>query len=166
MRFLILFCFSLSLLAIAPQSPAGPTPERIEVYPGQISLNSHRAVRQLIVTGYFNGEARDLTSQSKFISADPKIVSIERNARRSTHRWSYLNRSDRCRSIRQARGDCFKLRESRSGSIQIRNGRCSHQAGMCNRIMPRLSARERQFLSFAVWLRPHNRSHFPHARRL
>ncbi|HZK81052.1 MAG TPA: hypothetical protein VFC46_08300, partial [Humisphaera sp.] len=53
------------------------SPDRIEVYPSRISLQSHRATRQLIVTGYFNGEARDLTSQATIVSADPKIVVLQ-----------------------------------------------------------------------------------------
>ena len=72
-------CFAtiaIIFLTLATITVAGP-PDRIEIYPSQISLQSHRATRQLIVTGYFNGEARDLTSQATIVSADPKIVVLQ-----------------------------------------------------------------------------------------
>jgi hypothetical protein len=55
-------------------------PERIEVYPKEVELQSRRAYRQFIVTGYFHGEARDLTQQAVIRSTNPHIATI-RNSR-------------------------------------------------------------------------------------
>lgn len=41
-------------------------PERIEVSPAEVQLNSRRAYRQLVVTGYFQGEPHDLTQEAEY----------------------------------------------------------------------------------------------------
>ena len=41
-------------------------PDRIEVSPAEVQLNSRRAYRQLVVTGYFQGEAHDLTQEAEY----------------------------------------------------------------------------------------------------
>jgi hypothetical protein len=66
------------LIAVTESSAAPiPQPQRIEVYPAQIILDTQRSSRQLIVTGFFNDEPRDLTAQAQLLSSDPKILAIK-----------------------------------------------------------------------------------------
>ncbi|MCW3100171.1 MAG: hypothetical protein JWL77_5789 [Chthonomonadaceae bacterium] len=51
-------------------------PERIEIYPTHVDLDSRRAYRQFVVTGYFHGEARDLTQQAVLRSTDAHIATV------------------------------------------------------------------------------------------
>lgn len=54
-----------------------PRPERLEVFPEAIQLNSRRAYRQFVVTAYFGGEARDVTRGVTMQVADAKIARVE-----------------------------------------------------------------------------------------
>jgi len=51
-------------------------PDRIEVFPKEVSLSSRRAYRQFVVTGYYRGEARDLTQQAVLQSTNARIASV------------------------------------------------------------------------------------------
>ncbi len=51
-------------------------PERISVYPTEVKLESRRAYRQFVVTGYFHGEARDLTQQAVIRSTNAHVATI------------------------------------------------------------------------------------------
>ena len=55
---------------------ASVMPDRVEVYPTEIRLQSRRAYRQFVVTGYFHGEARDLTQQAVLRSTNAHIASV------------------------------------------------------------------------------------------
>jgi len=53
-------------------------PQRIEVLPGRIQLDSARRRTTLIVTGYYaNGQLQDLTRAAEFSSSDPQVVRVE-----------------------------------------------------------------------------------------
>ena len=58
----------------APRSSS--LPERVEVFPTEIKLESRRAYRQFVVTGYFHGEARDLTQQAVIRSPNPHVAAV------------------------------------------------------------------------------------------
>lgn len=51
-------------------------PDRIVVTPDAVKLDSRRACRQCLVTGYFHGEPRDLTREATFQPADSRVVRI------------------------------------------------------------------------------------------
>ena len=57
-------------------SAASALPERVEVYPTIVKLDSRRAYRQFVVTGYFHGEPRDLTQQAVIRSTNPHVVTV------------------------------------------------------------------------------------------
>ncbi len=67
----------LCFLAVAGSAVAVPPPPHIEVYPDKLTLDSARAYRQLVVSGYYDGEPRDLTTEAKFQSSDSKIAAID-----------------------------------------------------------------------------------------
>ena len=52
------------------------TPDRIEVYPAEVKLQSHRDYRQLVVTGYFHGEARDLTHEAVYRNSNEQVAHL------------------------------------------------------------------------------------------
>jgi hypothetical protein len=56
-------------------SEAG-APERVEIVPATVRLESRRAYRQFVVTGYFHGEPRDLTAEAVIRSSNPRIATI------------------------------------------------------------------------------------------
>ncbi len=58
--------------------PALPKAERLEANVSEIKLESRRAYRQLVVTAYFNGAARDVTQSAIFRVADEKIASLQK----------------------------------------------------------------------------------------
>ncbi len=49
-------------------------PNRIEVHPSAIQLDSRRAYRQMVVTGYFGGVPHDVTAQATYKVADSKMA--------------------------------------------------------------------------------------------
>lgn len=49
-------------------------PERVEVYPSEVKLESRRAFRQFVVTGYYGGVPYDLTSRTLFRLANEKTA--------------------------------------------------------------------------------------------
>jgi len=53
------------------------TPDRLEVFPPQVILDSRRASRQLVVTGQVNGIERDLTREVTYQSAAPKVALVK-----------------------------------------------------------------------------------------
>lgn len=61
---------------VRKMSPAAPVPTRIEVHPPQVTLSGKRAYRQLVVTGYFGAEARDLTHAAQWTLSDPKVARV------------------------------------------------------------------------------------------
>src|SRR5688500_17628104 len=52
------------------------SPDRLEVHPLSVKLESRRAYRQLVVTGYFRGEARDLTRAAEYRVADRRVAMV------------------------------------------------------------------------------------------
>ena len=54
----------------------GVSPERIEVHPSAVRLGSRRAYRQFVVTGYFQGEPRDLTDAAVFEGMSGKVAQM------------------------------------------------------------------------------------------
>ena len=63
-------------LPAGSKKSAAALPERVEVFPTEVRLESRRAYRQFVVTGYFHGEARDLTQQAVIRSANPHIATV------------------------------------------------------------------------------------------
>ena len=77
----ILFAFACSLPpgaqarnVRATRRVAAILPDRVEVTPPVVRLDGVRAVRQLVVTGYFHGEPRDLTTTALYRVGDPRIA--------------------------------------------------------------------------------------------
>lgn len=52
-------------------------PERLEVSPAEVRLESRRAYRQLVVTGYFGGDARDVTGSAAYRVTGPGVVGLK-----------------------------------------------------------------------------------------
>ena len=50
--------------------------ERIVITPPSVALTSARDARQVVVTGFFGGQPRDLTEKAVFISGNPKIATL------------------------------------------------------------------------------------------
>ena len=63
--------------AMKDRAAASALPDRIEVFPSEVRLQSKRAYRQFVVTGYFHGESRDLTQQAVLKAADGHIATIQ-----------------------------------------------------------------------------------------
>lgn len=61
-----------------PPIPALPDAERIEANVSEIKLDSRRAYRQLVVTGFFNGAARDVTQSATYRIANEKIARVQK----------------------------------------------------------------------------------------
>ena len=54
------------------------TPERVEVFPAQVSLATPRRNMHLVVSGFYGEEAvQDLTRAAEFISSDPSVITVE-----------------------------------------------------------------------------------------
>ncbi|WP_309717790.1 DUF1553 domain-containing protein [Armatimonas sp.] len=62
------------LLAFAATSAQAQ--ERIVVTPPSVALTSARDARQVVVTGFFGGQPRDLTEKAVFTSSNPKIAKL------------------------------------------------------------------------------------------
>ncbi len=81
MLFSRIVCLGMLVVGAVPSGakPAAPAavPERVEVYPTAVKLDSRRAYRQFVVTGYFHGEPRDLTGQALFRSANERVVKMD-----------------------------------------------------------------------------------------
>ena len=59
------------------------TPQKIEVFPTQIKLDTVRRRMHLIVTGsYADGSTQDLTRSAEFVSANPNVATIEKGVAR------------------------------------------------------------------------------------
>ncbi len=71
---------TISLMMVAPASAApkaaAAPPERVEVAPAVVRLNSSRDTRQLVVTGYFRGEPRDLTGAAAYRLVGPPVAGV------------------------------------------------------------------------------------------
>src|SRR5579871_2149995 len=52
-------------------------PERMEVYPPEVKLDSRRAYRQFVVTGYVRGEPQDLTETAVLHSTNERITRVQ-----------------------------------------------------------------------------------------
>ncbi len=61
----------------AVSGSATAVPERIVVSPSEIRLDSKRAYRQIVVTGYFKGSEFDLSSSAKILTVDSNIVHLK-----------------------------------------------------------------------------------------
>ncbi len=48
----------------------------MEVKPAQVTLDGKRSYRQFVVTGWFDGQARDLTHQARFAVSDDRVVKV------------------------------------------------------------------------------------------
>ena len=71
----------IAVLLIASRSHAAPTlpnAQRIEANIAEIKLESQRAYQQLVVTGTFNGAARDVTNSATYKVADEKIARVQK----------------------------------------------------------------------------------------
>ncbi len=54
------------------------TPQRLEVFPTQFTLDSPRRDMHVVVTGHYaDGSSQDLTRVAEFVSSDPKVVVVE-----------------------------------------------------------------------------------------
>lgn len=53
------------------------TPDKLQVHPAQITLSSRRDCRQLVVTGWFHGEPRDLTHTAVLSPSASAVVSVK-----------------------------------------------------------------------------------------
>ena len=63
--------------AAAPTRPvAAPQPSELRVVPAEVRLTSRRDYRQVVVSGLFGGEERDLTQRARFVSSDPKVIRV------------------------------------------------------------------------------------------
>lgn len=68
-----------ALLAICAAGPAAAAPAaagRLEVFPNGVRLDGRRAERQLVVTGYLGGTARDLTHAVEYLTSDPGVATV------------------------------------------------------------------------------------------
>jgi hypothetical protein len=54
----------------------GAMPDRIEVFPAAIQLDSRRAYRQLVVTGYIQGVPHDVTTEATYRAANSGVVAM------------------------------------------------------------------------------------------
>ncbi|MEI6862643.1 MAG: DUF1553 domain-containing protein, partial [Verrucomicrobiota bacterium] len=61
-------------------TPANVSAARLEVYPTDLKLESRRAARQLVVTAYVDGEARDVTHLATFRSSNGQVVQVAHGA--------------------------------------------------------------------------------------
>jgi hypothetical protein len=50
--------------------------ERIEVYPATVQLDSRRAYRQFVVTGYFHGIAHDVTTEAEYRVSNAHVATL------------------------------------------------------------------------------------------
>ncbi len=55
---------------------SGLTYQRVEVHPATVRLSGRRDYRQLVVTGWVGGEARDLTHQAKYRAGSPRVAAL------------------------------------------------------------------------------------------
>src|SRR5690242_16816657 len=60
-----------------PRLQKKAAPERLEVSPSEVRLDSRRAYRQLVVTGYFGGEARDLTGMVEVRAQKAGVIQVQ-----------------------------------------------------------------------------------------
>lgn len=81
--FLMLGLVSTIAAADAPHAarrlspPLSSAAERVEVSPLEVKLDGRRAVRQVVVTGYFHGEARDMTAAAQYRIDDPMVAKLK-----------------------------------------------------------------------------------------
>jgi len=61
---------------LKPETRNPKPADRIEVNPAEVTLDGRRAYRQLVVTGYFNGEPRDLTHAAVYRTTNPGVVKV------------------------------------------------------------------------------------------
>ena len=61
---------------VSTANQSSQIPERLEVAPAEITLSSRRAYRQLVVTGYFHGEPRDLTQDAEYSVSNHQTVKV------------------------------------------------------------------------------------------
>lgn len=88
----LLVCLAASGLAIAnsawaaegaaPASPAASVvvgePASLSVVPATVTLSGQRARQQLLATGHYaNGEVRDLTIATEYVSNNPQVAKVE-----------------------------------------------------------------------------------------
>src|SRR5262245_9501634 len=85
---LAIAAFGWTIPALAAEAPAAGgeqvlepivvgTPERIEVYPPSIKLESVRARMQLVVSGFYpGGGVQDLTRAAEFFSANEQLAKV------------------------------------------------------------------------------------------
>ncbi len=72
---IFMFC-AISCVKVAVASSM-KVPDRIVVSPKEIHLDSRRAYRQIVVTGYFKSEVYDLTPSAKFQPDNKSIIRID-----------------------------------------------------------------------------------------
>lgn len=68
--------FASGTAQAAPRTKTPAPPDRIEVSPSEIRLEGKRAYRQILVTGYFRGEPRDLTHTATFTPGRGRIAAV------------------------------------------------------------------------------------------
>lgn len=73
---LVLFLV-LGLVSGFAATPARP---RLEVQPAELKLETRRAARQLVITAYIDGEARDVTHLVRLRSDNEKVVTVDARA--------------------------------------------------------------------------------------
>src|SRR5579872_3557926 len=61
--------------AVARRRPV-TAPDRLDVYPATVKLDGRRAGCQLVVTGYFHGEPRDLTQSADYRAQNDRVARL------------------------------------------------------------------------------------------
>ena len=98
------------------------SPQRIEVYPPQITLSGPRSKMQLVVTGHYaDGSLQDLTRAAEFSTSSKSGGSCHRQRRTTSRRRRNGNHRSRRGTRNHRCGGSETIRYSAAYFIRIRN---------------------------------------------